>query len=272
MSRRGKHGIDRTLPLTVAEMTPPPSPPFQRDMSPIPTASEIASLVAGHRFGTEYQPVIELRSGATIGHEALSRFFDGHGRPVSPGPVFARLHDDPSLLLHVEAETKRFQVENAPRGPLYLNVDPDSFHVASASSRASLLDTMSGHAPGVVVEVIETLSISDARRGRDMVTALRQRAIGVALDDVGAPDTLVSLEALRDADIVKLDASWLARAGDTRDRAVLEMLLALARRLETRTILEGIETPAQLALARSLGVDAVQGFLFRERFRSRLAA
>ncbi len=253
-------------------MPPPPSPPFHSDASPIPTASEIASLVAGHRFGTEYQPVVELRTGATIGHEALSRFFDGNGRPVSPGPVFARLHDDPSLLLHVEAETKRFQVENAPRGPLYLNVDPDSFHAASETSRLSLLDTISGHRPGVVVEVIETLSISDARRGRDMVTALRARAIGIALDDVGAPDTLVSLEALRDADIVKLDASWLARAQDPRDRAVLEMLLSLARRLETRTILEGVETPQQLALARALGVDAVQGFLFRERFRSRLAA
>src|SRR5512140_2164480 len=158
MSRRGKRGIVHAVPRTVGpKMTPPPSPPFRRDASPIPSASEIASLVAGHHFGTEYQPVIELRSGATIGHEALSRFFDGHGRPVSPGPVFARLHDEPSLLLDVEAATKRFQVENAPRGPLYLNVDPDSFHAANGSSRVSLLDTMTGHAPGVVVEVIETL-------------------------------------------------------------------------------------------------------------------
>ena len=207
-----------------------------------------------------------------IGHEALSRFFDGDGRPVSPGPVFARLHEDPPLLLHVEAETKRFQVENAPGGPLYLNVDPDSFHAASAASRVALLDTIAGHAPGVVVEIIESLSILDVRRGRDMVAALRERAIGVALDDVGAPDTLLSLEALRDADVVKLDASWLGRAEDPRDRAVLEMLLALARRLETRTILEGVETPRQLSLAHALGVDAVQGFLFREKFRSRLAA
>lgn len=241
-------------------------------MAQVPSPAEIASLVLGRRFGTEYQPVVDLRSGATIGHEALSRFFDGDGRPVSPGPVFARLRDDPSLLLHVEAETKRFQIEHAPRGPLFVNVDPDSFHAGTGEPRHVLLDAIEGHPPGIVVEVIETVSLRDVRRGREMVRALRARSIGVALDDVGAPDTLLCLEALRDADILKLDASWLGRVGEPRDRAVLEALLGLARRLGTRTILEGVETREQLVLAEALGVDAVQGFLFRGRFRSQLAA
>src|SRR5512140_1920050 len=160
MSRRGKRGIVHAVPRTVGpKMTPPPSPPFRRDASPIPSASEIASLVAGHHFGTEYQPVIELRSGATIGHEALSRFFDGHGRPVSPGPVFARLHDEPSLLLHVESETKKFQVEHAPGGRLFVNVDPDSFHAGGGDGHNSLLDAIGSHQGGITVEVIEAMRL-----------------------------------------------------------------------------------------------------------------
>jgi EAL domain-containing protein (putative c-di-GMP-specific phosphodiesterase class I) len=236
------------------------------------TASEIASLVRRRRFGTEYQPVVELSSGVTIGHEALSRFFDGDGRPVSPYSVFARLHDDLSLLLHVESTTKQFQIENAPGGPLYLNVDPDSFHAADDGAENSLLDAIGGRQAGVVVEVIESSSVSDAHRGSDMVRALRRRSIGIALDDVGAPDTLVSLEALRDVDVLKLDSSWLVRVHHARDRAVLDALLSLARCLGTRTVLEGVETSEHLAVARALGVDAVQGYLFRGRFTSRLAA
>jgi EAL domain-containing protein (putative c-di-GMP-specific phosphodiesterase class I) len=239
---------------------------------PVPSASEIVSLVIGRRFGTEYQPVVDLRSGATIGHEALSRFFDGQGRPVSPGPVFARLHEEPSLLLHVEAETKRFQVEHAPGGRLFVNVDPDSYHAGTGSARNALLDAIGSHQGGVTVEVIEAMRFTDGRRGREMVRALRERRIGIALDDVGAPDSLLSLEALRDADVLKLDASWLTRASDARDRAILEALLGIARRLDMRSVLEGVETASQLALARCLGVDAVQGFLFRGQFRSRLAA
>jgi len=247
--------------------------PVTRMAAGVPSASEILALVLGRRFGTEYQPVVDLQTGATLGHEALARFFDSAGDAVAPGNVFARLHDEPSLLLYVEAETKRFQIEHAPDGPLYLNIDPDSFQAAARSgSGNTLLDVLSVHSPHIVVEIIETMSWSDARLGHELVRALRARSIGVALDDVGAPDALLSLEALREADVVKLDRSWLRRAGDPRDRAILEALLALTRRLGTRTILEGIETPADLDLAMTLGVDAVQGFLFRPQFQSRRAA
>lgn len=248
--------------------------PWRTDGYPdqVPSASEIVSLVIGRRFGTEYQPVIDLRSGKIIGHEALSRFFDGQGRPVSPGPVFARLHEEPQLLLHVESETKKFQVEHAPGGRLFVNVDPDSYHAGCTDGRNALLDVIGSHQGGITVEVIEAMRLTDGRRGREMVRALRERSIGIALDDVGAPDSLLSLEALRDADVLKLDASWLTRAADLRDRAILEALLGIARRLGMRTVLEGVETASQLSLARCLGVDAVQGFLFRGQFRSRRAA
>jgi EAL domain-containing protein (putative c-di-GMP-specific phosphodiesterase class I) len=238
---------------------------------PVPSSCDVLALVLGRRFAVEYQPIVDLRSGETVGHEALSRFFDAQGRPVSPGAVFARLHEEPSLLLYVEAETKRFQLENAPDGPLHLNIDPDSFHAGLNGNGNALLDMIQGHHRPVVVEVIETMSFADARRGRELVRALRERSMPVALDDVGAPDALLSLEALKDADVLKLDASWLARVADPRERAILDAILALARRLGARTILEGVETAAHFELAAALGVDAVQGYLFRAQFRTHAA-
>jgi EAL domain-containing protein (putative c-di-GMP-specific phosphodiesterase class I) len=238
---------------------------------PVPSSSDVLALVLGRRFAVEYQPIVDLSSGDTVGHEALSRFFDAQGRPVSPGAVFARLHDEPSLLLYVEAETKRFQIENAPEGPLHLNIDPDSFHAGRNGSANALLDVLQQRHQPVVVEVIETMCVADARYGRELVDALRQRSMPVALDDVGAPNALLSLETLKDADVLKLDASWLKRVGDPRERIILESLLTLARRLGARTILEGVETSAQLELAAALGVDAVQGYLFRGQFRTRAA-
>ncbi|WP_176064578.1 EAL domain-containing protein [Anaeromyxobacter diazotrophicus] len=237
----------------------------------VPSSCDVLALVLGRRFAVEYQPIVDLHTGETIGHEALSRFFDAQGGPVSPGAVFARLHEEPSLLLYVEAETKRFQIENAPDGPLHLNVDPDSFHAGRNGSANGLLDVIQAREQPVVVEVIETMCFADARYGRELVSALRERSMPVALDDVGAPDALLSLETLKDADVLKLDASWLGRMGDPRERAILEALLGLARRLGARTILEGVETESQLELAAALGVDAVQGFLFRGQFRTRAA-
>jgi EAL domain-containing protein (putative c-di-GMP-specific phosphodiesterase class I) len=239
---------------------------------PVPSSSDVLASVLGRCFAVEYQPIIDLATGATIAHEALSRFFDVQGRPVPPGAVFARLHEDPSLLLYVEAATKRFQIENAPDGPLHLNVDPDSFHAGRNGREGNaLLDLLQSHHAPVVVEVIETMTFADARLGRELVQALRARNMVVALDDVGAPDTLISLEVLKDADVLKLDASWLLRIADPRERAILDTLLTLARRLGARTVLEGVETPTQLQTAAALGVDAVQGYLYRGQFTTRAA-
>ncbi|HYS79075.1 MAG TPA: EAL domain-containing protein [Anaeromyxobacteraceae bacterium] len=246
-------------------------PPRSRLPVPVPSSSDVLASVLGRCFAVEYQPIIDLATGATIAHEALSRFFDVQGRPVPPGAVFARLHEDPSLLLYVEAETKRFQIENAPDGPLHLNVDPDSFHAGRNGQDNALLDVLQSHSAPVVVEVIETMTFADARLGRELVQALRARHMVVALDDVGAPDTLISLEVLKDADVLKLDASWFTRIADPRERAILDALLTLARRLGARTVLEGVETRAQLETAAALGVDAVQGFLYRGQFTTRAA-
>ena len=238
----------------------------------MPCTSDVLALVLARQFGVEYQPIVELRTGRTVGYEALSRFADPAGREVPAASVFACLHDDPTLLLFVEVETKRFQMNQAPAGTLYLNVDADSFQAGSRVDRNPLVELLAGRKGETVVEVIEALDVADARLSRGLVDAMRAIGIGVALDDVGAPDALISLEALKEADVLKLDRTWLDRIHQPRDRAVLEALLGLARRLGSRTILEGVETPLHLALAEELGVDAVQGFLFRDRFVLRNAS
>ena len=262
-----RHHPSSRAGTATATLSPRPCVPV-----PVPTSAEVLALVHGRCFAVEYQPIIDLATGATIAHEALSRFFDEQGRSIPPAAVFAQLHEDPSLLLYVEAETKRIQIEHAPHGPLHLNVDPDSFH-AGRNGRGgnALLDVLQSHDEQVVVEVIETMSFADARLGREFVRALRARQMVVALDDVGAPDSLLSLETLKEADVLKLDASWLLRIADPRERVILEALLDLARRLGARTVLEGVETAAQLETANALGVDAVQGFLYRGQFTTRAA-
>jgi EAL domain-containing protein (putative c-di-GMP-specific phosphodiesterase class I) len=229
---------------------------------------ELLSIVLDRRFGVEFQPVVDLLSGETVGHEALARFSDARGCPVPPHAVFALLHREPSLLLRVELETKRLALERAPAGPVYVNVDPDSFDAGGAPGENALLEALSASTRPVVVEAIETMSVCDAHRAGAMVRAVRARGLAVALDDVGAPEGLLSLDLLPEVDVLKLDRSWLARAQRPRDRAVLDAICSLARRLGTRTVLEGVETTAHLTLARDLRVGAVQGFLFRDRFRT----
>jgi EAL domain-containing protein (putative c-di-GMP-specific phosphodiesterase class I) len=217
------------------------------------------------RFATEYQAIVQARTGRTVAYEALGRFRRRDGRPISPARMFAVLHADPSLLLRAELTLKLHQVEHAPRAPLFVNLDPDSWARAGDRHRNPFLALFSSSARGVIVEVTEALATADAARAQAMIGALRGRRLAIALDDVGAASGLLSFDAIIDAEVLKFDRTLIPRLHHPRCRALVQALTRMARETGAHSVLEGVETTAQFVLARDLGFDLVQGFLFRDR-------
>jgi EAL domain-containing protein (putative c-di-GMP-specific phosphodiesterase class I) len=228
--------------------------------------AEVRESALAWRVGVEYQPLVDIHTSETIGHEALARFRAADGSALAPARVFPELRRDLSLLAEVELSLKRFQIQRAPGEAVFLNVDADGWHAARPSTRRDLLDLLS--APGdleIVVEVVESGDERAAARARSMMRELREANVSVALDDVGASGAVFSIDALRGADVVKFDRCFLERPRDPRERAIARGLVAVARALGARTVLEGVERPEHLRLARDLGFDLVQGFLLRDR-------
>ena len=221
--------------------------------------------VEARRFDVVYEPIVELVTGTRCAYEALARFHDRDGAQLSTADVFAWLHADPARLAAVECDLKGVQVARAPSAPLFVNLDPDGYAVAH-ERQLPLLAPLTAHSSRIVVEVVESATSSDAGRIRRMIRGVREAGLGVALDDLGAPNALVSLASLVEVDFLKLDRSVLTSIADIRFRTLVESVVSLARKNGTRTVLEGIETPADLATAATLGVDLVQGYLFRDQF------
>jgi EAL domain-containing protein (putative c-di-GMP-specific phosphodiesterase class I) len=231
--------------------------------------AEARAILDQGRFFTEYQAIVQARTGATVAFEALARFRRRDGHDVSPARVFSVMHADPALLLRAELTLKLHQVGHAPRCPLFVNLDPDSWSRAGDRNRnpfLALFSSASGRRR-VVVEVTEALASSDAVRSQTMIAALRGRDIMVALDDVGAASGLLSFDAIADAQVLKFDRSLLPRLSHPRSRALVQALVRMCRETGAHSVMEGIETTAEFVLARDLGFDFVQGFLFRDRFR-----
>jgi EAL domain-containing protein (putative c-di-GMP-specific phosphodiesterase class I) len=231
------------------------------------TLEGVRAILDSGAFWTEYQPIVHARTGRTAAFEALARFHGRGGRPLPPAQVFALLHADPALMLRAELTLKLQQVERAPRAPLFVNLDPDTWSRAGDGRCNPFLALFASAGTRIVVEVTENLATTDGGLVTEMVAALRRRRVAVALDDVGATSGLVSLEALSDAEVIKFDRSLIPRLRHPRCRALVAALVGMARETGARTVLEGVETTSDYVLARDLGVDLVQGFLFRDRAR-----
>ncbi|MCT7653868.1 EAL domain-containing protein [Oceanimonas sp. NS1] len=225
-------------------------------------------LVQHRRFGAEYQPIVELSSGDIMGWEALARFYTPSGDTLRPDRVFEALHSDNLSLFSVEHQMKSLQIAQAPgQGDLFLNLDPHAFALFGRDPRNPLLELFADR-DRLVVEIIENSDANDALYSASMSDALRGLGLKLALDDIGAPDSMLSFELLVDMDYLKLDRSWLKPGQSEQRQQLLLALCRFARSCGKPIVLEGVERQEDLEVARRLGVDYVQGFLYRSLFKT----
>jgi EAL domain-containing protein (putative c-di-GMP-specific phosphodiesterase class I)/DNA-binding response OmpR family regulator len=216
---------------------------------------ELEAVLETEAFEPVFQPVMDLLSGATVGHEALTRFHDG----TRPDRRFA---DAAAVGLGLELESACLSAAIAAStrlpgaGWLSLNVSPDLL-----LERDRLRHCLAGQTRAVVLEVTEHVAIENYAAIRDAVSSIGNH-VQIAVDDAGAGfASFRHILELR-PDFVKLDIG-LVRQIDHDDvrQALVAGIVYFAKKSGCRLIAEGIETPGERDQLRSLGVDLGQGYL-----------
>src|SRR5690606_22807099 len=115
----------------------------------------------------------------------------------------------------------------------------------------------------LVFEVVETEEIANQQSLFQVLEIMRDRGMGVALDDVGDGYASLNLLARVRPDFMKLDMGLIRNVHLDRYKShVASKLLELARDLDVPTIVEGVECLGEWQWAREHGADYVQGYLF----------
>lgn len=220
-------------------------------------------------FAAEYQPIVHLDSLEIHGYEALARFYQRNGAPISPARIFDALHSQPDQLAEIEFRLKQHQLLQAPTGklPLFINLDP---HAMSERVAPAMLELLNTYKDSLVVELIENTDLQDSKASVALLALLQAQGIKTALDDIGTPDALVSAELLVMVDYLKFDRHWLTLLEQPAYEALFRHLIAFAHEVGKKTILEGVETLEQLTHIKRFALDYVQGFLFKPQFRQTL--
>lgn len=213
-----------------------------------------------------YQPLVELSSGRVVGFEALARGPQGSDFE-RPDQLFGAAREAGvvgELDWVCKTAAVRGAVETKLRPPLalFINSEPDvagalmspEFAESWAAAKLSFLR--------LVFEITEraiTTAPADLLRSIDY---LRSLGWGVALDDVGAdPQSLALLPYIR-PDVIKLDMRVVQKP---LDRELGELILAVNAEVERSGALvlaEGIETEEHLRVAKMVGAQLGQGWLF----------
>jgi EAL domain-containing protein (putative c-di-GMP-specific phosphodiesterase class I) len=109
-------------------------------------------------------------------------------------------------------------------------------------------------------ELTETALMRDFDLAIVGMRELRDIGCGIVLDDFGTGYSSLSYLRRLPVDKVKVDRSFVMTT-EGSDKEMLAAIKGLCDQLHLRCVVEGIESPSQLELVRSLGYREAQGYL-----------
>jgi len=223
-------------------------------------------------FLLHFQPIIDLRSGAILGAEALLRW--NHPESGLLGPAkFLAVAEESGLLQPLGSwvlqEACRQAVswtvtEDGKPVDVFVNISAGQLSDPGLVDEVRLVLETSGIAPErLLLEVTEGTLMADAAATSKVLEALRALGVRIAVDDFGTGYSSLSYLTRLPVDLLKVDQSFVFGIGHrSGDQEVTAAIVALAHTLGMQAVAEGVETAEQLAELRALGCDMAQGYRF----------
>jgi len=227
---------------------------------------ELERLLAESSIKSVYQPIVRLGDGRVFGYEALTRCPEGS---LFDGPLaLFRFAENNQMALALDRLARETAIRHSPAlgavQKIFINVtmsiinDP---HFVSGQTVRWLSEK--GMFPGqVVFELTERSSIDDFEAAKKILGHYRSQGYEIAIDDAGAGYSSLQSIVELSPDYIKVDRSLVRLADkDEMKKHMLRTFVRFAKKMNIRTVAEGIERPEELRLLRAMGFDFAQGYL-----------
>ncbi|MDY6805910.1 MAG: EAL domain-containing protein [Cyanobacteriota bacterium] len=225
------------------------------------------------QFYLNYQPIVCLATGRLMGFEALVRWRHPTRGLVSPGE-FIPLAEETGLIVPLgewvlEEACRRLAVwqEQFPHfSSLSLSVNLSGIQLKQLDI-IEKIDTICQDAgvsgDRLKLEVTESVLMENAVAARAVLEKLQARLIRVSLDDFGTGYSSLSYLHRLPINTLKIDRSFVSNLElDDKNFNIVKAIISLAHSLGLDVIAEGVETPEQVELLRSLACEYGQGYYF----------
>ncbi len=234
--------------------------------------TDLAAAVSAGQLRLDYQPVVDLRTVAVVGVEALVRWVHPTLGLLYPAEFITLAEETGDIdaignwvLETATAQLARWRRSMPHQAEMWMAVNLSPVQLESHQSLSAirrLLERSPVPADSVVLEVTESAFAADGDGGLAALESLKALGVRIAIDDFGTGFSSLSTLANLPVDILKIDKSFVSgHAAGPASRPMLEGIVGLAERLGLTVIAEGIEEPDQFALLAALDCAMGQGYL-----------
>lgn len=222
----------------------------------------LEECLAGSDIQLAIQPILSASDQQVVAFECLLR----SSHSVLSGPLSvlkaAERHGQLSEVAGVVAQRAVGWMKRLPGDTrLFMNLHPDE--LADADGMISRLEPLSPWADRVVLEITERSRLQGLDHWETAVERVTDLGFSIAVDDLGAGYSSLSVLAELQPKYVKVDMSIVRGVdSDPRKRRLIDLLCRFAKATDAQLVAEGVETQEESDALMSCGVDFLQGYLF----------
>jgi EAL domain-containing protein (putative c-di-GMP-specific phosphodiesterase class I) len=231
--------------------------------------NELRHAIERNEISLNYQPQINLQTGAITGFEALIRwknFTLGNIPPLDFIPVA----EDNGLIIPIGKwvlrtacrQLKSWQNAGSGLKRIAVNVSMLQFSQKDFPDTVSLILEETHLEPAALeLEITESVLMNDPDQAVVILKTLKDIGVQLAIDDFGTGYSSLSYLKQLPVDRLKIDRSFInAITTNADDQAIASAVIAMAKTMGLQVTAEGVETTEQLNFLRQQKCPEAQGF------------
>lgn len=230
----------------------------------------IEHALSTNGFQMYYQPIYSVEKNRITSAEALLRLKDEKYGYISPEifiPAAEKSGAIHKIGLFVLEDVCRFVASDEFKklGVDYVEVNLSVAQCMQDNLSATVIDILRRNnlsSDKINLEVTETaLAVSQdvfVKNLHNLVDA----GLNISLDDFGSGYSNLQRIAQLPFEIVKIDKSFVDNCMNPKVKVILESVISMAKALDLKIVVEGIETKDMLDLFKAMKVDFIQGYFF----------
>jgi EAL domain-containing protein (putative c-di-GMP-specific phosphodiesterase class I)/PleD family two-component response regulator len=245
------------------------SAPQVRSRRRLMIESALRGAIERREMHLEYQPRVAIDTLELTGVEALLRWEHEQFGAVPP-EEFILIAEENGTIDEVgqwvlgEACRQAVRWREGFRRSFFVSVNLSGRQLRNAALVAQVNEALvaTGLPPDALeIELTETSIVDAPNDARDKLAALRRMGVRIAIDDFGVGHSSLGQIRRLPFDCMKLDRALMADLyTDLGAQGIAAAVIAMARALRIRSVAEGVEDSATLAMLRALGCDEIQGY------------
>jgi EAL domain-containing protein (putative c-di-GMP-specific phosphodiesterase class I) len=224
--------------------------------------------IARNQFEPFFQPKVNMHNCKLAGVEALMRWRHPELGLIPPGafiPVMEAndlISDVTFMLMEHSLSAVRGWMKKGVNTPVAINLSVESLRDTTLPDRLFSMVSEAGLGPdSLVIEVTETVAMTDLGHCLETLARLRMKGFGLSIDDYGTGFS--SMQQLTRVPFSELKIDQTFVTGSAKEdilQALLGTSVTMAKKLNLKSVAEGVETESDWQSVARLGCDVAQGY------------